>query len=496
MENTSHPSDQPPECSVASISSPSWTAYFDTCRSIACPSRGATFNVYLAGSTGPIVLCLHGGGYTGLTWAIMASQLKDTCQIVAPDLRGHGLTFSENDLDLSAETLAADVAALWNTLYCGSRSSLPPTLIVGHSMGGAVAVHTASLNIPTSTYNATNGTNTNNDGTTNATNMSGHIPTLEGIVVIDVVEGTAMSSLPFMKTVLQKRPGSFPDPSAAVEWALETGFSRNTEAACISVPAMLKRRGNRNGTGNGDSGNADDGVLAAKEAAVAAANAAWNTAGKTKKMCTSAASELESISEQQGQKQSMAPPIGRPPRPPLPTSPATADSTKPSASSSPSCLNYLKTSFGPTGAWVWRTPLEESSSYWEGWYQGLSTLYLNLKIPKMLILAGTDRLDRELTIGQMQGKFQLVLLSRAGHAVHEDEAGEVSAAVKGFLHRFKIGQADKSLGVPGLNNCSEDGSGSLFRTPENKASPTMKCEEQNNGEGPGFSRFRPWPASD
>jgi protein phosphatase methylesterase 1 len=409
----------------------------------------------------------------------MASHLKNTCQIVAPDLRGHGLTLSKNDLDLSADTLAADVAALWNELYSTSQSSLPPTLIVGHSMGGAIAVHTASLCIPTSPAIHTKSVLENS---TTPTNVSRYIPTLEGIIVIDVVEGTAMSSLPFMKTVLQKRPGSFPNSSAAVEWALETGFSRNAEAASISVPAMLKIRGTSTSTGTG---NAHDGDFAAIAASVAAANAAWNTTGKTRTTCVSAASELEPICEQQGQEQSMTPPLGRPPRP-LGQSTDT-DTASPKFSPSPSSSSYLKTSFGTTGAWVWRTPLEESSSYWEGWYRNLSSLYLNLKIPKMLILAGTDRLDRELTIGQMQGKFQLVLLSRAGHAVHEDEAGEVSAAVKGFIHRFKIGQTDKSLGVPGL--VSENGS--LFRVPENDSHATVKGEEQNHGGGPGVSRFRP-----
>lgn len=38
----------------------------------------------------------------------------------------------------------------------------------------------------------------------------------------------------------------------------------------------------------------------------------------------------------------------------------------------------------------------------------------------MLILAGTDRLDRELMIGQMQGKFQLTVIPEAGHFVQED----------------------------------------------------------------------------
>jgi protein phosphatase methylesterase 1 len=46
----------------------------------------------------------------------------------------------------------------------------------------------------------------------------------------------------------------------------------------------------------------------------------------------------------------------------------------------------------------------------EGWYKGLSEAFLGVKAPKVLMLAGTDRLDRGLTIGQMQGKFQMVLL--------------------------------------------------------------------------------------
>lgn len=51
-----------------------------------------------------------------------------------------------------------------------------------------------------------------------------------------------------------------------------------------------------------------------------------------------------------------------------------------------------------------------SQPYWEGWYKGLSDMFMSVVIPKVLVLAGTDRLDRVLTVGQMQGKFQLVLL--------------------------------------------------------------------------------------
>lgn len=35
------------------------------------------------------------------------------------------------------------------------------------------------------------------------------------------------------------------------------------------------------------------------------------------------------------------------------------------------------------------------------------------------MLAGTERLDRELMIGQMQGKFQLEVISGVGHMLHE-----------------------------------------------------------------------------
>ncbi len=35
-------------------------------------------------------------------------------------------------------------------------------------------------------------------------------------------------------------------------------------------------------------------------------------------------------------------------------------------------------------------------------------------------MAGTDRLDTELMIGQMQGKFRVVVLADCGHCIQED----------------------------------------------------------------------------
>ena len=51
------------------------------------------------------------------------------------------------------------------------------------------------------------------------------------------------------------------------------------------------------------------------------------------------------------------------------------------------------------------------------------------------MLAGTDRLDKELMIGQMQGKFQLVVIPEAGHFVHEDVPGRVAGLLVEFYRR-------------------------------------------------------------
>ena len=42
-------------------------------------TRECTFNVYVAGDKGPVVLCLHGAGYTGLTFALVAEELSTEC---------------------------------------------------------------------------------------------------------------------------------------------------------------------------------------------------------------------------------------------------------------------------------------------------------------------------------------------------------------------------------------------------------------------------------
>lgn len=88
-----------------------------------------------------------------------------------------------------------------------------------------------------------------------------------------------------------------------------------------------------------------------------------------------------------------------------------SDATQPESLNHQSSLNEKN--------YCWRIDLSKSEKYWTEWFENLSAKFLNLYVPKMLLLASIDGLDRALTVGQMQGKFQLQVLARCGHAVHE-----------------------------------------------------------------------------
>jgi protein phosphatase methylesterase 1 len=105
------------------------------------------------------------------------------------------------------------------------------------------------------------------------------------------------------------------------------------------------------------------------------------------------------------------------------------------------------------GVWTWRTDLacmllhfrshhcsllilcKATQPFWEQWFTGLSAGFLAGKGAKLLILAGTDRLDKDLMIGQMQGKFQLQVLSEAGHFVQEDFPSHTADILVEFYRR-------------------------------------------------------------
>jgi protein phosphatase methylesterase 1 len=300
--------------------------------------------------TETVVLFAHGCAYTALSWATtianLATRLDSSVVLAAFDARHHGATrvsprekindgvddeTSGDDVDVSAERLARDVASVaravvghfarsqTGTKENGSMGSeernrnRPPKLVlVGHSMGGAAVARAAA---------------TIGDDTNSATRDFD----LRGVVVVDVVEGSAMAALRDAEFSLARRPSSFATPADAVAWFVRSGLTTNLESARVSAPSQIRSSNDR---------------------------------------------------------------------------------------------------------WVWIADARRTAPHWRGWFEGLSRLFLSLKCAKLLMLADTDRLDTELTIAQMQGKFQTVLVPNATHAVHEDQPSVAADAVAGFVARY------------------------------------------------------------
>ncbi|KIK60208.1 hypothetical protein GYMLUDRAFT_43952 [Collybiopsis luxurians FD-317 M1] len=97
---------------------------------------------------------------------------------------------------------------------------------------------------------------------------------------------------------------------------------------------------------------------------------------------------------------------------------------KPSESSSPNVPPF-----------IWRTTLRSTAPYWESWFLGLSSSFLSVRTARLLVLAGTDRLDKELMIGQMQGKFQMIVVPGTGHMLHEDDPTRLAEIMVDFWRR-------------------------------------------------------------
>ncbi|CAG2197988.1 unnamed protein product [Mytilus edulis] len=67
------------------------------------------------------------------------------------------------------------------------------------------------------------------------------IPSLIGLIVIDVVEGTALEALTSMQSFLRGRPAVFKSLEHAIEWSVRAGQIRNVESAKVSMVGQLKR---------------------------------------------------------------------------------------------------------------------------------------------------------------------------------------------------------------------------------------------------------------
>lgn len=351
----------------------SWKECFDRAEDVRIDgdgktTKGGVFRVYssnFASSSGtsgasgacdaspPVLLaCLHGCPYTGLTWGPCAEELArrarsssaaapspaSSMEIFAMDLRGHGKSVAIAPDAAACETFDPDVMAedALETLRVfvvrrGEEETTKKTrrkvVVVGHSMGGAIAARLAKR---------LEELDAAGDG----------FVQVVGLILIDIVEGSAMAALPAMGALVDARPETFESLEEAMTWSMtKGGGTRNPRSAAISLPSQLREIR--------VAGGAD----------------------------TSSASRRR---------------------------------------------------------FAWRTNLRATAKYWSDWYTGLSKLYLSVKAPKLLLLAGNDRLDTELTIAQMQGKFQMTLLPKAGHAIQEDDPDSVATVLENFVGRYVL----------------------------------------------------------
>lgn len=81
------------------------------------------------------------------------------------------------------------------------------------------------------------------------------------------------------------------------------------------------------------------------------------------------------------------------------------------------------------------TNLRDFGKYWDTWFQGLSHRFVSLPISKLLLLAGNENLDKELIVGQMQGKYQLVVFQDSGHFIQEDTPAKTAITLVDFYRR-------------------------------------------------------------
>ncbi|ANB15266.1 carboxylesterase-mitochondrial 37S ribosomal protein YmS2 [Sugiyamaella lignohabitans] len=88
-----------------------------------------------------------------------------------------------------------------------------------------------------------------------------------------------------------------------------------------------------------------------------------------------------------------------------------------------------------TSQYTWVLNPRTTKPYWENWFTGLSGNFLAAPAARLLILAGTDRLDKPLMIGQMQGKYQLVVFAESGHFIQEDEPDKTALTLVDFWTR-------------------------------------------------------------
>jgi pimeloyl-ACP methyl ester carboxylesterase len=95
-------------------------------------------------AAGPTIMLLHGITSTAWSWAPVARRIHLRARVLAPDLRGHGLSEgARSGLDL--ESMAWDALTVLAANGVGQEAVGPPAIIAGHGLGAMVAATAAVL---------------------------------------------------------------------------------------------------------------------------------------------------------------------------------------------------------------------------------------------------------------------------------------------------------------------------------------------------------------
>lgn len=110
----------------------------DTPRQTAVEVDGAAINVLEWGQQGqPGLILVHGGAAHARWWSHLAPKFSQNYHVVALDLSGHGDSGRRNRY--SHEMWATEIVSV-----CEAVGFVGPPVIVGHSLGGLVAIQTAA----------------------------------------------------------------------------------------------------------------------------------------------------------------------------------------------------------------------------------------------------------------------------------------------------------------------------------------------------------------
>lgn len=377
----------------------------------------------------PTLVMLHGGGYSALTWAQFVRHVEKLChcRILAIDLRSHGDTKTTNDDQMNIKNLVSDVIDVTHKVHrVTGFADTPKTVVIGHSMGGAIAIKCAAR-------------------------CAEELPSLVGLIVIDVVEGTAKDALPLMMSVIKTRPTKFTSLQNAIEWCVRSGMAKNLDAAKVSMPGNLVNITTNELAIHDLVADGDDNQMIASikrhkhhialDQLLSPRSPSFGNAPLPPRVSAIKSSDCEGLAPAHVSRPVCRGGVGSAPHREdvIEESSDEMDAQPGRASEVLDDDGYKRPPEVAKCGYAWRTNLAKTNPFWSGWFEGLSSDMLSAPVQgRLLLLAGIDRLDKTLTIGQMQGKFMMKVLPKCGHAVHEDVPEKVAQAIGDFLLRNKF----------------------------------------------------------